>query len=174
MRVFLGWHEIAPPEGSQRGSECVVGRVGCECQGEPVSIHDSAKSAGHVDDIESSKDLWDGDVIAIVEFGMCSGQGEEGDIDGAFEHIEDAEFGGGTELVAGETCHERSPSVCRTRATTSRSTSLRFLRAARRNARVATRSMSRSPPAAASWSKATASGENSSLLPPTRPTRMRT
>jgi hypothetical protein len=85
------------------------------------------------------------DVIAIVEFGMCSGQGEAGDIDGAFEHIEDAEFGSGTELVAGETCHERSPSVCRTRATTSRSTSLRFLRAARRNARVATRSMHVAP-----------------------------
>lgn len=87
------------------------------------------------------------------------------------EHVQHGKLRGVHELVdIGQRLAHGSPpaSESRTRASTSRSTSFRFFRAASRSAEVARRSMSRRAPLAASCSMATASVENSSCSQPAR------
>lgn len=75
-------------------------------------------------------------------------------------------------LAAGQRSRSRV-SASMTRPTTSRSTSLRFLRAVSRSAAPASRSRSRIAPAVASWSSTMASEANTSRSTPTRVMRMR-
>src|SRR5262249_3958862 len=114
---------------------------------------------------EAAGRMEDGDLGGQEQLGVVGD--EELDAEGE-ERLEEPDGIG----VSG---HDRSPpSDWTTRARMSLSTALRWRRAARRRAAVASRSMSRRLPAAASCSKASASLEKSSLAPPTRVIRMRT
>src|SRR5579872_3683148 len=146
-----------PPRGWSEGQ--VVASVVGEGARAPVSVDGGEQVVGAAEDVEGSAGLV---VVAhsdVVQLGPGGCESDGGDLEGAFEQSKGAELGGGEELLGGDAGHARSASACRTRATMSRSTSLRFLRAASRKASVATRSTSRRPPPAASWSNATASGE---------------
>src|SRR4029077_5313213 len=140
--------------------------------GAAVATDGDAEGASQLDDFERSPVLVEGE-MTVLEFGPDRGEGPGGDIERGVEYRHGGKLGRGDEGLRRE-LHGRSPSDCRMRAMRSRSTVFRFRRTAQRRARVAMRSTSRRLPAAASWSKAMASEENSSLLPPARVTRMRT
>src|SRR4051812_38536234 len=93
---------------------------------------------------------------------MGGAQGNDGDLGGMCEQVGAADLRRlalhrRAESIAGHADLPESLSACNTARMMSRSTSLRFLRAARRRALWAMRSTSRREPEAASWSRAMAS-----------------
>src|SRR5882724_10626900 len=93
--------------------------------------------------------------------------------DGGLERGETGEQTLEDERVSGDHRSRSRVSASITRVTTSRSTSLRFLRAVSRRAAVARRSRSRMAPTVASWSSTMASEAKTSRVQPPRSRRMR-
>ena len=146
---------------------------------EPVAIDGVEQRHGALDDAVCEAVAGQGIVIELVFDGRMGGtQGDDGDLGGVGKQVEAADLRALTQLgraesIADHTGPPAGPSAFSTAKMMSRSTSLRFLRAARRSALWAMRSTSRRDPEAASWRRAMASEVKSSLVQATAVSRRR-
>src|SRR5690606_33560679 len=145
-------------------------------EGGAVGVDDTEESVGQVYEALGApvrgRNGAEVSVVRAAQAGLFGHDGVDGGLEAGVEHGEDCQLGRVVELVRrgdggpGHAASRRSSS--RTCSISSRSTVLSFRLAAHLSARVATRSMSRRRPRAASWSMATASDEESSRSAPAR------